>query len=411
MTYTWITANGTESTITGDLGNQVISYNYLSTSAAAQSIDLAINAASTTVTGIPGISSQTIDNTVEGVAFFGNTANDTYTFTINSGATTLRHIEIRSESGDDSVIINGDFSALDSRSGGVSYGTNFFDGGSGYDTVTIPGNQADYIVEDTADTDTRRRFLIRDAGSGNEEHLDLYDIEKIVFADGSQYIGTSTDSISGGSSGGGGGSSSSPAATTAAPPTPAATSATPPTTSATPTPTQESPVLGIQPQETVTTVQLATPLTLGNLQVTQAVVGTPQNDVITGSDEGEAIAGGKGKDQMTGGGGPDAFIFETPGEFGKKSADVITDFNPDQGDKVVIASDAFEGVSKINFTSVTGKGNAKDAASSNKNFIYDDKTGVLYFNENGRKEGLGDGGEFVKLMGAPEIAKGDFIIA
>ena len=55
-----------------------------------------------------------------------------------------------------------------------------------------------------------------------------------------------------------------------------------------------------------------------NLQITEAVTGTEDAlDVSHGSDEGEALAGGKGKDQMTGGGGPDAFVFETPGEFGK----------------------------------------------------------------------------------------------
>ena len=172
----------------------------------------------------------------------------------------------------------------------------------------------------------------------------------------------------------------------------------------------ESPVLGIQPQETVATVEQGTPLTFGTLQVTQAVVGTDQRDVITGSDAGEALAGGKGKDQMTGGGGPDAFVFETPGEFGKKSADVITDFDPDEGDKVAIASDAFEGVSKIKFKSVTGKKNAKNTASSNKTFIYDEKKGVLYFNQNGRDDGFGDGGEFVKLLGATELSKSDFVI-
>ena len=212
-----------------------------------------------------------------------------------------------------------------------------------------------------------------------------------------------TDSSDGssGSSGSGSGSSGS---------IPPVTDVSPTTTPVTPTPTQESPVLGIQPQETVTTVELSTPIVLGNLEVTKAVVGTDSRDVVTGSDEGEALAGGKGKDQMTGGGGSDAFVFETPGEFGRQSADVITDLNSDQGDKIVIASDAFKGVSKIKFTSVTGKGNAKDAASSNKTFVYDDKTGMLYFNENGRKDGFGDGGEFVKLVGAPELGKSDIVI-
>jgi hypothetical protein len=191
---------------------------------------------------------------------------------------------------------------------------------------------------------------------------------------------------------------------------PAETTTTPPTTPVTPTPTQDSPVLGIQSQATVITIELSTPLVLNNLQVTKCLVGTPQSDVITGSEEGEAITGGQGKDQMTGGGGPDAFVFETPGEFGKKSADIITDFNPDQGDKVVIASDAFKGASKFKFTSFTGKVNAKDAALSNRNFIYDGKKGILYFNENGKKDGFGVGGEFARLLGAPELSKSDFVI-
>ncbi len=224
---------------------------------------------------------------------------------------------------------------------------------------------------------------------------------------------------SGGSSGGGGGSSSSPSATTTpttSSPTetpstpPVETPATPPATPATPAPTEESLVLGIQPQATVTTVELSTPLVLGNLQITKAVVGTNARDVVTGSDAGEVLAGGKGKDRMTGGGGSDAFVFETPGEFGKKKADTITDFRPEEGDKIAIAKEIFSQVSRIKLDTATGKQETKTAASTNKNFIYDDKSGILYFNENGSKAGFGNGGEFAKLLGAPEIGKGDLVL-
>ena len=238
-------------------------------------------------------------------------------------------------------------------------------------------------------------------------------------------VGGGGGSSSGGSGGSGGGpgnvsipnqaASTSPTST---PTTPAAPAATSPSTVDTSVDSigggggrvAESTVLGIQPQETVTTIELTTPLTLGDLQVTQAVVGTPQRDVITGSDAGEALAGGEGKDQMTGGGGPDAFLFETPGEFGKKSRDTVTDFNPDEGDKVVLAQDVFDGVKKIKLDVASGKKDAKNAASSKKNFIYDEKKGILYFNENGKKNGWGDGGEFVKLLGAPELGSGDLAI-
>ena len=172
----------------------------------------------------------------------------------------------------------------------------------------------------------------------------------------------------------------------------------------------ESPVLGIPPQETVATVQLTRPISIKNLQFTQAVIGTPLRDVITGSDQGEVLAGGGGKNQMTGGGGPDAFLFETPGEFGKQNADVITDFSLGEGDVLAVSQEAFSSVSRIRFTTVSGKRQAKQAGRTNKNFIYDERKGMLYYDENGKKNGWGDGGEFVKLLGSPEIGKTDIAI-
>jgi Ca2+-binding RTX toxin-like protein len=155
---------------------------------------------------------------------------------------------------------------------------------------------------------------------------------------------------------------------------------------------------------------LNTPITLGTIQVTQAVAGTPQRDSIIGTTQGEAIAGGPDKDRLTGGGGPDAFVFETPGEFGKSRADIITDFKPRDGDKVVIASDSFVGLSRIRFTVVTGAKEARLASATNKNFIYDDKKGRLYYDANGKKNGWGNGGEFAQLLGAPTIGAGDLVV-
>ena len=44
------------------------------------------------------------------------------------------------------------------------------------------------------------------------------------------------------------------------------------------------------------------------------------------------------------------------------------------------------------------------------NLIYDEKKVILYFNENGKEKGWGDGGLFVKLQGAPELGAEDFTI-
>jgi len=131
---------------------------------------------------------------------------------------------------------------------------------------------------------------------------------------------------------------------------------------------------------------------------------------VTGTAAGEAIAGGKNKDRLTGNGGPDAFLFESPGEFGRQSLDIVTDFKPSEGDMVAVAQEVFNGITQIQFQAVNGRQGAKEAAAMNKNIVYDQRSGIVYFNANGSRSGWGDGGEFVKLLGAPKIDKGHFVI-
>jgi Ca2+-binding RTX toxin-like protein len=168
--------------------------------------------------------------------------------------------------------------------------------------------------------------------------------------------------------------------------------------------------LGIDSQAVVTSFQLAAPLEIDRLQISQLVVGTSASDNINGSNEGDALSGGNGKDRLTGGGGADAFVFNATGEYGKKSADLITDFDSDDGDKVVISSDAFEGISKVKLAVVTGKNEARRASQAGRNVVYDEKKGMLYYDANGKKNGWGEGGEFAQLLGSPDISKGDFLI-
>lgn len=141
------------------------------------------------------------------------------------------------------------------------------------------------------------------------------------------------------------------------------------------------------------------------------MIGTPQPDVIIGSDEGEALAGGRGRDQITGGRGADAFVFETPGEFGKRRADYIFDFNRDERDKVAVVSGAFEGIKRIRFKSVYGKRRVKNASEGDANLIYNEKNGKLYYDANGSERGLGnDGGAFAQLLGSPEFQVTDLVL-
>lgn len=135
-----------------------------------------------------------------------------------------------------------------------------------------------------------------------------------------------------------------------------------------------------------------------------------ESDEITGSNAGEVLAGGPGQDRMSGGRGSDVFLFEAPNEFGKQSLDIITDFDPQEGDKVAVSGDVFGGVTKVKLDVASSKKEVKKSARTKNNFIYDERKGFLYFNENGRRKGFGDGGEFARLLGTPEIDRSDFEI-
>ena len=148
------------------------------------------------------------------------------------------------------------------------------------------------------------------------------------------------------------------------------------------------------------------------------IIGNFNKDKIIGSSLGEIIDGGGGsKDILKGGKNSDAFFFTYPmgfsnGEsygFGTKQADLIKDFNTNEGDFLLVDKELF-GLGNVKLKVVTGKRASKKASKSNNNFVYDDKKGLLFFNKNGQDKGWGDGGLFVKLQGAPELGASDFTV-
>ena len=89
--------------------------------------------------------------------------------------------------------------------------------------------------------------------------------------------------------------------------------------------------------------------------------------------------------------------------FHKKSADKITNFNPST-DTLEIDVDSFGIDSSATFS--TGKSKKlvmKKYAKKEFDFLYDEKKGGLYFNENGSDKGFGDGGIIAILKGAPDL--------
>ena len=118
----------------------------------------------------------------------------------------------------------------------------------------------------------------------------------------------------------------------------------------------------------------------------------------------------KGKNVLKGGEGADGFFFNQPGGFGNKHVDQVKDFDSDEGDSILLDQELFGLGKKIKLKSYGSKNKVKKAAKSKNDFVYDEKKGLLYFNENGKDKGWGDGGLFAKLQGAPELGAEDFTI-
>ena len=183
-----------------------------------------------------------------------------------------------------------------------------------------------------------------------------------------------------------------------------------------PIPTQEETIgkvdsiKDITTSDEITIFKLTKPISVAVEEIKTLIIGTERKDRITGSSEGEVLWSGVGKDVLKGGGGPDGFLFRDPEGFGKKEVDKIIDFDPNEGDSIFIDKEVFGLGKKIKLKIVSSKKKLKKSTKSKKDFIYDERKGLLYFNENGKQKGWGEGGLFAKLQGAPELGASDFTI-
>ena len=131
---------------------------------------------------------------------------------------------------------------------------------------------------------------------------------------------------------------------------------------------------------------------------------------LIGTDSSDTIVSGKGVDTMTGKDGADYFVYKQKNNFGKKKADKVSDFEIDDGDKIVIKGKSFsKGTKKeATFAEAKNKKQAKKLAKQDVDFIYEKKSGKLYFNSNGDKKGFGDKGGFFGIVeGSPELSADD----
>ncbi|RKJ91880.1 retention module-containing protein [Aeromonas veronii] len=106
-------------------------------------------------------------------------------------------------------------------------------------------------------------------------------------------------------------------------------------------------VLGISAESSVGGSTVSTPLETITVhgQSGHELVGSDQGDWLFGSSGDDLLLGGHGNDILTGGAGSDLFIWQhgDEGSLGLPAIDTITDFHPEQGDKIDLA-DMLQGV-------------------------------------------------------------------
>lgn len=106
-------------------------------------------------------------------------------------------------------------------------------------------------------------------------------------------------------------------------------------------------VLGISAESSVGGSTVSTPLETITVhgQSGHELVGSDQGDWLFGSSGDDRLLGGHGNDILTGGAGSDLFVWQLgdEGSLGLPAIDTITDFHPEQGDKIDLA-DMLQGV-------------------------------------------------------------------
>ncbi len=136
---------------------------------------------------------------------------------------------------------------------------------------------------------------------------------------------------------------------------------------------------------------------------TNQPVASTVSDVGSGESP-DALIGGIGPRQLTGTAKADLIMFTEALDFGKGNSDTITDFRPNEGDRIVIGADIFAGVDNISIKYANSQKRLKKLAESKSLFVYDQRKGIFFFNEDRSKSGWGEGGAFAILLGEPSIS-------
>jgi len=133
------------------------------------------------------------------------------------------------------------------------------------------------------------------------------------------------------------------------------------------------------------------------------LIGGRGNDVLNGEAGNDNLQGDGGDDILSGGAGADTFVFDTGAKFGDLDLGVdIINFFEVGVDKIQLSVHTFTKISTAPF--------ALGSSDTSAEAIVYDRSGNLFYNENGAAPGWGSGGKFATLAPAPSLTPADFDI-
>jgi CSLREA domain-containing protein len=145
--------------------------------------------------------------------------------------------------------------------------------------------------------------------------------------------------------------------------------------------------------------------------------GLSGDDLLRGGKGKDQLAGNRGNDTLVGGSDADTFVFDSGTSFvaSNLGVDTIADLVVGS-DKILLDKSTFKqlnskagnGFSVASEFAVVASDEA--AATSSTLIVYNSTNGKLFYNENKSGSGLGTGGPFAVLSGAPGLTKNDFVI-
>jgi Ca2+-binding RTX toxin-like protein len=133
------------------------------------------------------------------------------------------------------------------------------------------------------------------------------------------------------------------------------------------------------------------------------LVGSDKNDEIVGNEGNDYIIGGLGKDKLTGSSGADYF------RLAQSEGDIITDFNSNEGDKIVLAMSVITLTTNVTFQSAN-QSELESALLTANQFVYNTFTGELLLNINGSLPGTGTDGILAILDNKASLSSRDLIL-